>query len=249
MRYNNFSQSDAAAVEALQSLSIGPDSVESYGPDPRQRIEWFGTGRMICFLPDGFDGAVAASRPAALALAEQGYTVGLVSYRFEPGAPELAAQDMAVLSAKPTLDTATWVGHGIGGSIVMNAVLHPELRTDHAVLLAPIVDFAQSARDVPDGVVTGLLGGTPEELPERFATFDPLFNYYQLGPAQYSSRELSIQIIHGMDDAVVSPNTVSALAGEPFSVATVEGAGHVDLIRPDHDAWVLVLGAVSGSAR
>ena len=35
------------------------------------------------------------------------------------------------------------------------------------------------------------------------------------------------------------------LRSEPFNLAIVEGANHIDLIRPDHDAWVYLLGALA----
>mgnify|MGYP002737552938 FL=1 len=248
-----FTQGESGAARWLRSLPVFPDSIERYGDDPRQFIEWYGAedAKPICFLHGGrflTDNAIATTRPAARALAQAGYRVALPSCRLEPGRPELVANDSHTLAQHEVLKDAVWIGHDAGGTWALNVVVAPELGPVEAILLAPIVDLARDMREDPEydtGKTYRWIGGTPEELPDRYALYDPIFNYYQLGHAKYCAHELSVEIIHGTADETIPVERSRDLCSEPFNLAIVEGANHIDLIRPDHDAWVYLLGALA----
>ncbi len=244
---------ESEAVQWLRSLPVFPDSIERYGDDPRQFIEWYGkpSNKTVCFIHGGrflTDNSISTTRPAARALARAGYRVALPEYRLEAGRPELAANDAQTLAHHVELQDAIWIGHDAGGTFAMNVVLAGELKPRSAVLLAPIMDLARDTREDPAceaGKTFRWIGGSPEDLPDRYALYDPIFNYYQLGSAQYHSRDLTVDIIHGTDDETIPVERSRDLRSEPFNLAIIEGANHIDLIRPDHDAWVYLLGALS----
>ncbi|WP_307682298.1 alpha/beta hydrolase family protein [Trueperella bonasi] len=244
---------ESQAIGQLKNLVVLPDSIERYGSDSKQFIEWYGAenSKAICFLHGGrFLGEdfISATRPAARALAQAGYRVALPELRLEPGRPELAANDVHTLAQHDELKNAVWIGHNSGGAFALNAVLASELLPRQAILLAPIVDLARDMREDPEleaGNTCRWIGGSPEELPDRYALYDPIFNFYQLGHAKYRANALSVDIIHGTADATVPVQRSHDLRSQPFNLAIVEGANHVDLIRPDHDAWVYLLGALA----
>lgn len=246
---------EAAAIEWLCSLPVVPDSVEHYGDDPHQVIEWYGDpeGKPVCFVHGGCFYAgdtLPASRPAARALARAGYYVGLADYRITDARPELTAHDAMKLAMHPVLEQAIWVGHDVGGAFAMNVVLAPETAVRCAILLAPILDLARDVREDPsgeDGATARWIGGSPEQFPDRYAMYDPMFTYYQVGQARFRARELSIDIIHGSDDEIVPAQRSRDVRAEPFNLAIVENADHIDLIRPGQDAWVYFLGALASA--
>lgn len=244
---------ESGAAKWLRSLPVFPDSIERYGDDPRQFIEWYGAvdAKPVCFLHGGrflTSNSISTTRPAARALAQAGYRVALPEFRLEPGRPELAASDSLDFAHHEVLKDAVWIGHDAGGTFALNVVLAPELDPVAAILLAPIVDLARDMREDPEydeGHTSRWIGGSPEELPDRYALYDPIFNYYQLGHAKYQAKELSVDIIHGTADEIIPVERSRDLRSEPFNLAIVEGANHIDLIRPDRDAWVYLLGALA----
>lgn len=248
------SDEERAKAQWLAGLPVAPDSIECYGHSAAEVIEWYGDpeDRPICFLHGGHfhDDALPATRPAARALSQAGYYVGLADYRLVAGRPELTAHDYMALGMHPILGQAIWVGHDAGGTFAMNVVLAPETQVRTAILLAPVLDLACDARGGA-GQINPLIrwiGGTPEDHPERYALYDPLFTYYQVGSARFRARNLSLSIIHGVDDSVVDVDWSREVRGEPFNLAVLEGADHIDLIHPDHDAWVYFLGALASVA-
>lgn len=66
----------------------------------------------------------------------------------------------------------------------------------------------------------------------------------ELGEARFVANELNIQIIHGEDDQTIPLARVRGNASTTIRTAIVPGANHVDLIRPGHDAWLFLLGAL-----
>ncbi|QOQ38270.1 alpha/beta hydrolase family protein [Trueperella pecoris] len=245
--------SEDNVIDWLRSLPVFPDAIEHYGQDPHQIIEWYGdpAAKPICFVHGGCfhdANALPATRPAARALAEAGYYVGLVDYRIADARPELTSSDAMKLAVHPVLGEAIWVGHDAGGAFAMNVVMAPETPVRAAVLLAPILDLARDVREDPEGhngPTARWIGGSPEECPERYAMYDPMFNYYHVGPARFRARDLSIDIIHGADDQMIGVERSRDVRAEPFNLAIVEGADHIDLICPGQDAWVYFLGALA----
>jgi dipeptidyl aminopeptidase/acylaminoacyl peptidase len=92
-----------------------------------------------------------------------------------------------------------------------------------------------------NGVVQDLIGGTPEEMPERYATASPI-ELLPLGVRQV--------LVHGTEDENV-PFEISrayykaALSkGDDCELITLQGAGHFEVIDPSTREWQQVAGAV-----
>jgi pimeloyl-ACP methyl ester carboxylesterase len=90
-------------------------------------------------------------------------------------------------------------------------------------------------------VVAEFLGGSPAEVPERYAAASPV----ELGPLGVPQR-----VLHGaVDDVVpieISRRFVAAAkkSGDDSKLIEVAGAGHFELIDPRSSAWPMVRGAV-----
>jgi acetyl esterase/lipase len=115
-------------------------------------------------------------------------------------------------------------GHSAGGQLVLWAAKRAGLPV---VALAAVSDLRESAQRVGrDGAVARLLGGMPDELPDRYAEASPR-ELLPLGVGQI--------LVHGDADTSVpyaqSVSYVEAAAGEA-ELVTLDGAGHFDLIDP-----------------
>lgn len=234
----------------LLALELHTGEIEPYGADPDQIIEWHGPldGEMVVYVHGGYFRATTDrthARPAAIALAQAGYRVALVEYRRVAGSPLLSLEDMKTLAKHPLLRDAAWVGHSAGGTFVLDVVLDRELEPRRAIALAPLADLILDANENVDGGQTAVwVGGMPEDLPEVYAQVDPLTLFRKLGHAAFTAKGVQADIIHGALDETVPVERSRALRGEAFSVAILPEANHFDLIRPDSDAWLLLLGAL-----
>ena len=85
------------------------------------------------------------------------------------------------------------------------------------------------------GAVRLLMGGGPDEVPERYAVADP---------AALPPPPVPVTLVHGTDDDTV-PIAMSQLPRTGRLVA-IPGAGHFDLIDPLSAAWPQVLAALTG---
>ncbi|USR79149.1 alpha/beta hydrolase family protein [Arcanobacterium pinnipediorum] len=237
-------------LQNLAVLSVASEEVEPYGTDPSQFIEWYGPsdGHVVVFVPGGgfrSDVSVAYARPAALALGEEGYRVALVEVRKERGNPRITLDDLAFLAHRPDLRDATWIGHSLGGTLILDIVLDPQLPPRRAIALAPFFCLTELA--AANAGVTGIerwMGGMPTELPELYRHLDPSVRMNELGEAGYVDSGLNIHIIHGEEDLTIPAMLVRQIPETPIRTAMIPGANHVDLIRPGHDAWLFLLGAL-----
>ncbi|HEV7665246.1 MAG TPA: alpha/beta hydrolase [Chloroflexota bacterium] len=97
------------------------------------------------------------------------------------------------------------------------------------VALAPLTDMRGVATHDPASVAAAVIGGTPSNVSERYASTSPL----ELLPLR-----LAQLIVHGTADGTVpyamSEQYVRAAqaAGDEVTLATIRGADHVDLWRP-----------------
>jgi acetyl esterase/lipase len=148
------------------------------------------------------------------------------------------------------------VGHSAGGHLAMwlssadkipagspIARRHP-LPLVGAVALAGIADLAEFrtySRFTCGDVVDGLMGGTPEQVPERYAAGSPR----QLLPV----RVPQVQIV-GTEDRVMpaaareAQRAAAEATGTPFVLRVIEGAGHHELLSPRSAAWPVILDEV-----
>jgi len=83
-----------------------------------------------------------------------------------------------------------------------------------------------------------LLGGTPEELPERYAA---------TSPAALLPLGVRVLLVHGGADDIVPPAQsrayahAAAGAGDEIELVELPGADHFDIIEKEHSGWAAVV--------
>ena len=164
-----------------------------------------------------------------------------------------AIDHLAHLSAPLDLARTTLAGHSAGGHLALWAAGrgrlparraaelggHPRVPVAGVISLAGVCDLAGAYRDWHGGAVRALMGGSPEELPERFALGDPLALVPLGAPAL---------LVHGRLDETVSVKLsrsyarASRAAGGVVEVVEIDGpAGrHRAHIDPRGAAWAAV---------
>lgn len=154
------------------------------------------------------------------------------------------------------LDTTRVIaaGHSAGGQLAfwlaarhhipqtsVLASTQPNLGLKGVVALAGAVDlrltlelggFFSFTSGAP--AVKALMGGTPKDVPERYAAADP-GELLPLGVPQI--------LVQGTEDDQISPTLPTRWAdaarrqGDPVKVHIVPGAGHFDVVDPESKAW------------
>ena len=137
-------------------------------------------------------------------------------------------------------DRVALLGHSAGGHLALLAARQARLRAVLPVAAAADV-LAVSRRGGGDGAADAFLGGSPEEVPDRFAAASPRL---PLGVPQV--------LIHGVEDDVVpvedSVRWVEA-AGDEARLVALEGAGHFEPIDPQAREWPLVAAEIHAVLR
>ncbi len=180
--------------------------------------------------------------PMAAALAALGHPVAQLEYR-RVGYPETLDDVAAGVAVLPGLATATatglgrpapagppvLVGHSAGGHLALwQAATHGGVAG--VVALAPVADLVEAyRRDLDGGAVAALLGGGPEDVPERYARADP---------ARLPAPRCPVVVLHGDADAQV-PIDIGRGYAARTGARTVElpGTGHFGLIDPQAPPW------------
>ncbi len=148
------------------------------------------------------------------------------------------------------LDHVTAVGHSAGGHLALwaagrhrihsiNLSLAPAIQVVAAVGQAPAADLLSVHKlGLSQGVATELLGGTPMEVPERFALASPCA-LLPMGVPQL--------LVHGAEDDVVPPGlsrayaAAASAAGDAVVLVELSGTGHFEHLNPQDAAWAAVL--------
>lgn len=119
----------------------------------------------------------------------------------------------------------------------------PRVALIGAVSQAGVLDLDRAvAEGIGGGSVEALLGGKPLDVPRRYRAASPI----GLLPAK-----LPIFCVHGDKDAIVpyrqSEGYVARARelGDRAILARIEGAGHFDLIDPEHPAWDIAKDMIS----
>jgi acetyl esterase/lipase len=202
-------------------------------------------------------------------LVRRGYAVWNIEYRRMGrgqggGWPATFADVAAAIDHLERLDApldlarVTLYGHSAGGHLALWAAsrsrlpdgapgARPRVEAVAAVSAAGVNDLAQSYRETPGGVVGMMMGGGPDELPERYRVADPI----ALVPLR-----LPVLLVHGTDDATVSVrrsrNYAQAARAAGASVELVEIPGeagrHRSHIFPSSASWAAVTGWLGGPA-
>lgn len=116
-----------------------------------------------------------------------------------------------------------------------------------AVALAGVLDLHRAWElGLSDQAVVDLLGGTPDERPDRYAA---------ASPAALLPLGVRHLLVHGGEDASVPPELSrlfydkSRAAGEDVGLIEPPGADHFDVIDPESAAGAEVVGAIADVAR
>ena len=181
-------------------------------------------------------------RGAAATLARRGWAVWNIEYRrlgrgggwpasFEDVAA--AVDHLAELDAPLDLARVAGLGHSAGGQLVVWAASRyklgpgsvgagPRVRFAAAVSQAGVVDLAGAQARSPHGSVAALMGGSPADVPDRYAVGDPI----RLVPL-----DLPVLLVHGTKDA-----TVSVERSRAYAAAARAAGGAVELVEIPGDA-------------
>ncbi|HEY7983252.1 MAG TPA: alpha/beta fold hydrolase [Ktedonobacterales bacterium] len=164
-----------------------------------------------------------------------------------------AVDHLRALAARYPLDLARAgaLGHSAGGHLALWAagrarlpatspLFAPEpLRLGCAVALAGVCDLRRAWElRLSANVTQDLLGGTPTQVPERYAAASPA-ELLPLGVPQ--------ALIHGTnDDSVpyaisVGYHAAARAAGDDVSLVTLAGKGHFEMVDPATPEWGAVL--------
>jgi len=238
---------DAAETEsAFSHPVVAPDVSAAYGSHPDQVIDFYAprdgrAGAPVVVVLHGGAWRAPYDRlhisPFADFLARRGFAVASVEYRrgselpqqrgsgpvagrwpetFDDVAaamdalPELLARHMPSADARRTVVT----GHSAGGQLALWAAA----RKDGAVPVAGVCGQAAVCELTTAGAARELMGGTPAEVPERYAQCDPI----QIVPLA-----VPILLVHGADDA-----TVPVRRSRRFAEAARAAGDDVTLIEP-----------------
>jgi acetyl esterase/lipase len=245
----------AASNRGILSRSApAPDLTVAYGPHPDQVADirlpaGGGPAPLVMLWHGGFwrpQWDRTHTGPMSAELAARGFTVATVEYR-RSGWPETFTDVALAADAVPRLveratERVVYMGHSAGGHLALWAVLRRDKRGPApvgVVALAPVADLGDAYRlDLDGGAVAALLGGGPDEVPDRYAAADP---------AALGAPDVPVVLVHGDDDDRV-PVEMSRRYAAVTGARLVElpGADHFALIDPESAAWPAVLEALAG---
>ncbi|CAA9479876.1 MAG: hypothetical protein AVDCRST_MAG85-601 [uncultured Solirubrobacteraceae bacterium] len=186
-------------------------------------------------------------RPLALDLVRRGWAAWNLEYRrLGPGRGgdggwPMTFDDVAagidaladLRDARLDLDRVSVVGHSAGGQLALLAAGRHGARVVElgaVVALAPVTNLAAAG-----GVARVLMGGSAEEVPDRYAVADPILR---------APLDVPVAIVHAADDATVPARrsreyTAAARArGGDVTLVEVPTGGHRAPIDPPSDAWL-----------
>lgn len=190
--------------------------------------------------------------PMTSALAAEGYVVAIPEFRRTGasggGWPNTFDDVAAALDAVPgllapyTSSPPVVIGHSAGGHLALWAATRPAPSPRAVVSLAGCADLVMcSELGLDEGATDLLLGGTPKQVPDRYASADP---------ARLPKPTAPVTLLHGTaDDRVPIEVSRSYAARTGAALRELPEVGHFALIDPLSPAWPHVLAAVaSGSS-
>ena len=196
--------------------------------------------------------------PMAVELARRGYATWNIDFRrlgcgggwpatFDDVAQAIDALGELVEPAGLDPDRVVILGHSSGGQLALWAAApgNTRLRPAAVVSLAGLVDLVEGARRELIGgenVVAKLLGGSPEEVPERYAAASPR-SLLPIGVPQVLVQGLSDYILDLVDQNRVYARE-AATSGDTVRLIEIEGAEHLALIEPTSAGWPTVADSI-----
>ena len=177
--------------------------------------------------------------PMAEALSTLGYDVWVPEYRRvgdEGGGWPGSLEDIIAAVEFVTDKTGRQpivVGHSAGGHLALRAA-QTGLAIDGVVGLAPITDL----------VSYGAESGSCQSMVARFMGDDAYSpdESYRDASVTLNAIDVPVAVVIGKEDPIVGATQVAAF--DAIQVATVNGAGHFDVIHPETDAFKAVLTAL-----
>jgi len=184
--------------------------------------------------------------PLAADLAARGFAAWNIEYRRvgDPGGGwhgtfddvATAVDRVAGLADEHGLDAddVALVGHSAGGHLALWAAGRAQaaVRPWIAIGQGPVVDLRACAdARLSDGAAIGFLGGTPEQVPERYRDATPNLSAGPRTVAVVGSADVNVPPAFSDDPA--QPGAIE--------VVGIDGADHFDLIDPAHAAWAAVV--------
>jgi acetyl esterase/lipase len=257
--------------EILTRWAPAPDFTVRYGDHPDQvidvRMPTRGSSRpLVIFIHGGFwmaeyDRTRAGSGPLAADLVGSGYPVATIEFRRVgqegggwPGtftdvaaavgrAPELIAEALSARGRSvPDLSRPILAGHSAGGHLALWSASQATVAVRGVLALAPVADLVLGHRlGLGDGAVAALLGGGPDEVPDRYAAADPM-RLLPLG--------VPTALVYGAEDdrvpVEVGRSYVAAAreAGDDASLIELPDTEHFTVIDPEAAVWSTVLRAL-----
>ena len=257
------------ALRIARSALRSPATRHHYGEHPRQvadlhRPVGLGPFPVVVVLHGGYwqqPYTKLVMRPLCVDLVRRGYAAFNVEYRRlgrEGGGWPQTFDDVATAidhlagggmrDARLDLDRVTLLGHSAGGQLALWAAGRPELpagapgaaprvTATRVLALAPVSDLERAGRPA-----RMLLGGTPEEVPERWRQADPM---------RRIPLSVPVGIVHAIDDETISVRrsreytAAAQAAGADVWLAEAPG-GHRDPIDPSSRAWKVAAGWLEG---
>jgi acetyl esterase/lipase len=239
-----------------------PDAVVRYADHPDGLVDLHLPGShprgLVVIVHGGFWRAEwdrRHTRPMAEALRTRGYVVATPEYRrtgATGGWPQTVQDVRDAVRQLPGLLTrlgipapapVTLLGHSAGGHLGLWLASEEGLDVDRVVALAPVGDLLDAeTRDLDDGAVRALLGGSSTVHPERYAAADPARRLAARAPTRPE-----VVVLHGVADRhVPMANSDWAETAEGVTLRRLDGVGHFELIDPEAPAWADVLTALEG---
>jgi acetyl esterase/lipase len=227
----------------------------AYGPDPAQFGELYRPSTaarpgVVVVIHGGFWRArydLSLGRPLAADLAAAGFTAWNIEYRRVGrggGWPATVDDVAAAIDHLARLDVDTSqvvaVGHSAGGHLAVWAAGRPAARVPlaGAVAQAGVLDLEVAARTgVGQTAVADLLGGSPDEHPDRYAAADPIRSVPPPVPVLCVHARADDTVPFAQSEAYV------AAAGGQAVLREVPG-DHFSVIDPQDGAWDLVRAAL-----
>ncbi|HUR13010.1 MAG TPA: alpha/beta hydrolase [Mycobacteriales bacterium] len=236
--------------------------MDRYGSGPRRYGEWWepqgrGPFPLVVLVHGGYWRPaydLTLEHPVAEVLAAQGFLVWNVEYS-PAGTPwpatlldVAAAYDHAVRDPRVDPARVAVVGHSAGGHLALwlgsrrpgtpggAPVVPPAL----VVAQAPVACLALAhAQRLGDGAVDLLVGGSPEDFPDRYAEADPL--------ALLPSGTPTV-LLHAADDDVVPLSQSQDYAAASDARLVVVPGGHFAHLDPSSEAVAALLEALRPTA-
>lgn len=206
--------------------------------------------------------------PISRAVAERGIAVWNIEYRRGGGDYRQTLHDVAAATDALTttvqeaaggrldLDRVHVAGHSAGGQLAAwIAGRHtlpewapgadPLVHTRSATIMAGVFDMSRAADSGGDTLVPGFLGGTPQQVPDR---------YWLASPIGHVPIAVDVTAIHGDGDTTVpvdqSISYVDAArrAGDSAEVVIVPAGGHDDFVHTGSAAWQATVDTIAAHA-